>query len=139
MTSADTRRAVLRELIRTKFGGVARQLAIAAGKPEGQINDMLANPPRKAFGEKVARQLEQRLGLDPGYFDLPANTCAPGKVAPFISEAPARAYGTGPIAEVVAIMETLSAAEQQEALGAIRYIEYESNQRRKNSTLRAGQ
>lgn len=71
MANADSRRAVLRELIRTRYHGVARHLALAAGKPEGQINDMLSSPPRKSFGEKVARQMEEKLNLPAGYFDQP--------------------------------------------------------------------
>jgi len=69
MATAESRRARLRELIRTKYNGVARQFALAAGKPEGQINDMLSTPPRKSFGEKVARAMEEKAGLPDGYFD----------------------------------------------------------------------
>lgn len=69
MDIADVRRSVLKALIANRFGNVARQFAIAAGKAEGQINDMLSDPPRKSFGEKVARNIEKKLGLQIGYFD----------------------------------------------------------------------
>ncbi len=70
MDMADVRRKALRKLIAERFGGVARQMAIACKKPEGQINDMLSTPPRKSFGEKVARQIEQALGLPVGHLDV---------------------------------------------------------------------
>lgn len=139
MSIAEIRRAVLRELIKTQFDGVARQLAIAAKKPEGQINDMLSSPPRKSFGEKVARQIEVELKLAPGYFDQPSNACADGRVTQLSAQQPTAPYLTATIAEIVAILERLSAAEQKEALGAVRYIEYECQQRQKNSIGRAGQ
>lgn len=137
MSTSETRRAVLRELIRSRFDGVARQLAIAAGKPEGQINDMLSTPPRKSFGEKVARQLEQKLGLQSGYFDQPSNSVSAGKVAPFVAQQSAP-YKTGTIGEILAILERIGETEQKEALGAIRYIEYQFMERLKKSTSRAG-
>lgn len=74
MNIADTRRTVLRSLIEREFGGVARRLALRLEKPEGQINDMLANPPRKSFGERIARAMEDKLELPQGYFDQPSNT-----------------------------------------------------------------
>lgn len=58
MDIQETRRRVLRELIKTRNNGVVRQFASEIGKPDGQINDMLATPPRKSFGERVARQIE---------------------------------------------------------------------------------
>lgn len=138
MSTPETRRSVLRELIRSRFDGVARQLALAAKKPEGQINDMLSSPPRKSFGEKVARQMETKLGLPSGYFDQPANSVAAGKVAPFAAQQSAP-YTTGTIAEIIVILERMEETEQKEALGAIRYIEYEFRERQKKSTERAGQ
>lgn len=64
MDIQDTRRRNLRTLIDTEYGGISRHLAQACGKPEGQINDMLSAPPRKSFGEKIARQIERQLGLE---------------------------------------------------------------------------
>lgn len=74
MNIHDIRRANLRALIQRQYHGVARQFSLAVGKPEGQINDMLANPPRKAFGERIARQLETLAKIPRGYLDDPANT-----------------------------------------------------------------
>jgi len=139
MSISDIRRAVLRELIRSRFDGVARQLALAAKKPEGQINDMLSVPPRKSFGEKVARQMENKLALPPGYFDQIANSVTTGKVAPLGTQQTAKPYFVGTVADIIEILERLGETEQKEALGAIRYIEYEFRQRQKNSTTRAGQ
>ena len=73
MEDADVRRAVLRELIRRDFNDTPNQFAVAIKKPPGQINDMLANPPRKAFGSRIARQIEIELGLDRLYFENAGN------------------------------------------------------------------
>lgn len=61
--TAALRRARLQLAIDTWFGGNASALARAAGKPSTQIADMLAG--RKAFGEKVARQIEEALSAPP--------------------------------------------------------------------------
>lgn len=45
MDIQETRRAVLRSLIKRRNDGVVRQFAIDIGKPDGQINDMLSTPP----------------------------------------------------------------------------------------------
>lgn len=76
MDAADIRRAVLRSLIDSRFNGVARQLALCVGRSEGQINDMLASPPRKSFGEKIARSMEAALDLATGYLDDARNCYA---------------------------------------------------------------
>lgn len=67
-TIADVRRANLRFLIeRDGLSSVARR----AGKPDRQLNDMVAG--RKSFGEKVARDIELSLdpSLKPGWLDAP--------------------------------------------------------------------
>lgn len=71
LDAQDVRREALRNLIANEYGGVVRQFAKAAGKPDGQINDMLSDPPRKSFGEKVARGLEAAVGLPSGFLDAP--------------------------------------------------------------------
>ena len=54
---ADKRRKILASLITDKvtLADVARMF----GKPDRQIKDMIAEPPRKHFGDKVARQIEE--------------------------------------------------------------------------------
>lgn len=122
---ADIRRKALRKLIDERFGGVARQLAIACKKPEGQINDMLSTPPRKAFGEKVARQMEETLGLPSGHFDADSDYNSLAKnTQEYVAEATAT-YWPDPIAQVVAIMKSMRASEQMEVLGAARVIQAE--------------
>lgn len=69
MNTPDIRRAVLRTLINRDFEGISRRLALHLGKPDGQINDMLATPPRKSFGERIARTIEDLYPLPPGYLD----------------------------------------------------------------------
>ena len=76
MDVADIRRVVLRSIISSRFNGVARQLALSISRSEGQINDMLCNPPRKSFGEKIARSIEVALDLPPGYLDDSRNSHA---------------------------------------------------------------
>ncbi len=74
MNIQNIRRANLRALIQRQYHGVARHFSLAVDKPEGQINDMLADPPRKAFGERIARQLETLANIPRGYLDDSANT-----------------------------------------------------------------
>lgn len=125
METSQTRRRVLRALIERSYDGVARRFAMAVKKPDGQINDMLAAEPRKAFGEKVARSMEQTLGLPAGYFDDPANACG-ANATPFRLKEPKPAeYRTGPIADVVEIMLGLEEPEQLQILGAARMIQHE--------------
>lgn len=69
MEDDDIRRKVLRALIKAEFNDTANQYAIAVEKPPGQINDMLATPPRKAFGARVARSMEKKLGLPRLFFE----------------------------------------------------------------------
>lgn len=62
------RRTTLRELIKDpRWNGNVSAFARDAQKPASQIQDMLDG--RKAFGEKVARQIEQRIGLPLGTLD----------------------------------------------------------------------
>jgi len=137
MANADSRRDVLRNLIRTRYHGVARHLAIAAGKPEGQINDMLSNPPRKSFGEKVARQLEDKLALPTGYFDRPEASHEP---AGGISENTASVYGLWPsvVTQIAEIARDLPESMQQQLLGQAKMLQSEFRVTQANPALRAG-
>lgn len=69
MERDDIRREVLRQLIKTRFNGVPNQFAAAVKRSPGQISDMLSTPPRKSFGDKVARKFEEALSLEDNYFD----------------------------------------------------------------------
>jgi hypothetical protein len=66
--TADTRRSILRAIVERDGLSVA---AKRFGKPDRQINDMIAG--RKAFGEKVARAMEKNYApeRDPGWLDQP--------------------------------------------------------------------
>lgn len=69
--SADIRRSNLRAIIeRDGLSSAAKRF----GKPDRQINDMLAG--RKAFGEKVAREMERNYdpSMQPGWLDIPPVT-----------------------------------------------------------------
>lgn len=65
----EIRRSNLAKVLSERFGGNQAALARAAGKKAPLFNDVLSTPPRKGFGENLARSLEARLELPPGYFD----------------------------------------------------------------------
>lgn len=137
MATAESRRAVLKELIRTRYDGVARQLAIAAGKPESQINDMLSDPPRKSFGEKVARQMEAKLGLVDGYFDRQiGHGNQPGTAAEN-----AAIYVLWPpvVTQIAEIARDLPEAMQNQLLGQAKMLQSEHRVTQANPALRTGQ
>lgn len=65
MTESEIRCAVLRNLIDKSFNNTQLRFANRVEKPARQIADMLAIPPRKSFGHKIAREFEKKLELDP--------------------------------------------------------------------------
>jgi hypothetical protein len=67
MDIQDLRRYILKALIDEKYGGNVSAFATAIKKAQSQIADTLDR--RKAFGEKVAREIETRAKLPRGYFD----------------------------------------------------------------------
>lgn len=77
----NRRRQKLRaEIDGPRFDGNQAAFCAAVKKSPQQINDMLSDPPRKAFGDKVARSMAERLGYDSLYFDdglLPSSNIAP--------------------------------------------------------------
>lgn len=58
------------DLIKHRFGGNYAAFARKVERSPSQINDMLADPPRKPFGEKLARSFEKQLGLALGTLDV---------------------------------------------------------------------
>ena len=69
MKEDEIRRAALRRLIADRYAGITNNFATEVDKPASQINDMLATPPRKSFGEKIARQFEKKIGLPRFFFE----------------------------------------------------------------------
>lgn len=70
MTEADTRRERLKAYISQESISEA-EVARRIGRSPSQVSDMLAG--RKAFGEKIAREIERKLDLYRGFLDdLPA-------------------------------------------------------------------
>lgn len=61
-----TRKAVLTELVR-KYGGV-RALAVAISRPPEQLYTILSD--RRNVGDKLARSIEEKLGLENGALDV---------------------------------------------------------------------
>lgn len=75
MREQDIRRKNLKRYMETRCEGSPTKLANAAHKPVNQIQDMLAG--RKSFGEKVAREIEDALGLEPKALDVDRDDEAP--------------------------------------------------------------
>ncbi|WP_375591580.1 hypothetical protein [Chitiniphilus eburneus] len=68
MDLADIRRKNLRDVVDTAFGGNVSELARrAGGRKPSFFNDLFAE--RKSFGEKLARNLEDALDLEPMSLD----------------------------------------------------------------------
>ena len=67
MSLSATRRTKLRTFLDSRLGGVEAELARRIKRSPSQTSDMLAG--RKSFGEKVARDIERLLELEPGWLD----------------------------------------------------------------------
>jgi len=61
------RRYKLTHLLATKFGGDRSAFLQASDMSKGRLSQLL--DPTQPFGETAARNLEERLQLEPGYFD----------------------------------------------------------------------
>lgn len=73
-TVRSNRKAALTELVR-RYGGV-RALAIAISRDPEQVYSLLSG--RRGVGDKLARSIEEKLELDPGYLDIaPEDSAAP--------------------------------------------------------------
>lgn len=67
MSPQQTRIDQLEAVIQTKFGGERGKCADAAGIQRPNLTAMLCG--RKPFGDKIARQIEERLSLPPMFLD----------------------------------------------------------------------
>ena len=63
----DLRRQRLKDLIATRYRGDRSAFLSESGLSKGRLSQLLK--PGEAFGDNAARNLEERLHLDPGYFD----------------------------------------------------------------------
>lgn len=85
----ETRRVRLRAFLDAECGGNKTELARRTKKKQSYISDLLRGS--KSFGEKVAREMETRLGLDAGHLDR-AQDSPPSKVResppPYMAIAP---------------------------------------------------
>lgn len=61
------RRQKLRELLSRQFKGDRGAFLTASGLTKGRLTQLL--DPNEPFGDVAARNLEDRLQLEPGYFD----------------------------------------------------------------------
>lgn len=69
------RRQKLRDLLNTRFSGDRGAFLKASGLTKGRLSQLL--DPKQPFGDTAARKLEERLQLEPGYFDsMDARTVA---------------------------------------------------------------
>lgn len=89
MTSEDQERIArqrrLRAHIDQRHGGNVSAYARAVKRSQTQIADMLSDPPRKSFGEKVAKALAEAEELPSDYFlrDAPIHVVPPPPYWPF--------------------------------------------------------
>lgn len=61
------RRYKLQHLLETRFKGDRGKFLQESGLTKGRLSQLL--DPEEPFGEVAARRLEERLTLEPGYFD----------------------------------------------------------------------
>jgi len=99
--------------------------------------DMFSDPPRKSFGEKVARQMEAKLGLVDGYFDRQiGHGNQPGTAAEN-----AAIYVLWPpvVTQIAEIARDLPDAMQNQLLGQAKMLQSEHRVTQANPALRTGQ
>lgn len=68
MEIQDIRRARLSQLINERYDGSQAKFIEETGENQGEISGLLRN---KSFGEKKARKLESKSGLERGWLDRP--------------------------------------------------------------------
>lgn len=59
------------------YDGSVASASRHSGKSDSQLRDMLAG--RKSFGEKVARSIEDKMGMEEGELDRPTKTATKAK------------------------------------------------------------
>lgn len=112
---ADVRRRNLIRLIERDFRGNQSEIARAydAGNPKPQyFSDLVRTTSGKSFGEKVARKIEERVGLRSGQLDIPASPL-------LFDDSRLRRVGE----ELRSAVDELSQDEKLEALSVIRKIQ----------------
>ncbi len=72
----DIRRLRLKQLISERFGGSAAKFSLEAEVSSSYLSRIFTSNPahRRNVGEKLARNLERKLGLEDGWLDMPINT-----------------------------------------------------------------
>lgn len=116
----DVRRQRLRRYIEERYGGNVTRFATAVDRAPHFFNDLFRS--RKKFGEKLARSLEERIGLPPYYLDAidqQVRDAQPQQVPSTPSEAELdRAWKTYPHeikARLVSLVETVRQSIPAEA------------------------
>lgn len=69
MDIQDIRRKNLRRIIDERFEGVDGRFADYIKRPRPNISQLLAGAPGRPFGERLARYIENTVGLTEGYLD----------------------------------------------------------------------
>jgi hypothetical protein len=108
---ASVRRKNLLSWIELKFDGNKSAAAKKADKPATQFIDMLNNP-KRSFGAKIARELEQRfrdIGMEKYYLDTDHEQSQPKAQLP-----PSRPAGTGPFGLDPKDLEGLTDEQERE-------------------------
>lgn len=74
MNIQSIRRVRLAQLIRERFGGSQAKFVETTGENQGEVSALLRD---KSFGEKKARKIEAKCGLDRGWLDLHVEDASP--------------------------------------------------------------
>lgn len=98
--SAHVRRTNFQRLVDTRFAGSQAALATALGLTRGRVSQLLN--PAQAFGERVAREIEDKLDLSTGWLDVPVDGERPERQ-------PAESLGISPLTTVEALPIVLDA------------------------------
>lgn len=77
-----TRQRNLRKLIDGRFEGRISLFCEGVSKPSSLISQILAEPSRKSFGERLARDIEAALGLTIGWLDQSDSTVETTELSP---------------------------------------------------------
>ena len=78
---SDIRRKRLADICEKRFGGHQSKMAAAIDKSANYLSRALSDGPnRKKIGEKFARDVESKLGLNSGFLDEVIDNQSPGSV-----------------------------------------------------------
>lgn len=133
MDVADTRRLNLRRYVDAHFAGNTSAFSRKLNRVPSFFNDLFAG--RKSFGEKLARNLESKIGLSSGALDNPTDSVVQVIIAP-------KAGSTWPFKIARERFDALPHDVKQQAEGALLniildYEQSDANRKTKTNKRRA--